>query len=125
MPELILKDEVYAIVGAAMEVYYKLGVGFTEPVYQGAIAIEFNGRAIPYVREPVLEVAYKGIPLNKTFRPDFVCYDQVIVELKCQYRLTGIEEAQIINYLRITNKHVGLLVNFGSRPKLEWSRYVI
>ena len=125
MPELILKDEVYAIVGAAMEVYYTLGVGFTEPVYQGALAIEFNGRGMRYAREPVLEVAYKGVPLEKTFRPDFICFGQVIVELKCQYRLTGVEEAQILNYLKITNMHVGLLMNFGARPTLEWSRYVI
>ena len=125
MPELILRDEVFAIVGAAMEVYYTLGVGFVEPVYQGSLAIEFNGRGIPYVREPVLEIAYKGVPLSKTFRPDFVCYEQIIVELKCQFRLTGIEEAQIINYLKITNMHVGLLMNFGARPKLEWNRYVI
>jgi len=61
----------------------------------------------------------------KTYRPDFICYDQIIVELKCQYRLTGLEESQIINYLRIANMHVGLLMNFGARPKLEWSRYVI
>jgi len=108
-----------------MEVYYTLGVGFAEPVYQGALAIEFNGRGIGYVREPVLEVAYKGVRLDKTFRPDFICYGQVIVELKAQYRLTGIDEAQILNYLRITNMHVGLLMNFGARPKLEWSRYVI
>jgi GxxExxY protein len=125
MPELLLKDEVYAVVGAAMEVYYTLGIGFAEPVYQGALAIEFNGRGIYYVREPVLEVAYKEVPLDKTYRPDFICYDQIIVELKCQYRLTGLEESQIINYLRIANMHVGLLMNFGARPKLEWSRYVI
>lgn len=125
MPELILKDEVYAIVGAAMEVYYTLGVGFAEPVYQCALAIEFERRRVPFAREPKLEVVYKGVPLNKTFRPDFVCYDQVIVELKCQFRLTGVEESQIINYMRITSLHVGLLMNFGARPKLEWSRYVI
>src|SRR5687767_10671945 len=72
MAELIYKDEAYAIAGAAMEVYYTLGIGFLEPVYQGALAIEFNGRGIPYVREPYLEIAYKGVPLNKTYRPDFV-----------------------------------------------------
>ena len=125
MPELILKDEVYAIVGAAMEVYYTLGAGFAEPVYQGSLAIEFNGRGIRYVREPVLEIAYKGVPLDKTYRPDFICYDQVIVELKSQFRLTGVEEAQIINYLKVTNMHVGLLINFGARPQVEWKRYVI
>ncbi len=123
--ELILKDEVYAIAGAAMEVYYTLGVGFLEPVYQGALAIEFNGRGISYVREPLIEVSYKEIPLNRTYRPDFVCFDQIIVELKCQSRLTGVEEAQIINYLKISKLRVGLLVNFGALPKLEWKRYVI
>ena len=125
MPELILKEEVYAIAGAAMEVYYTLGIGFAEPVYQGALAIEFHSRGIPYVREPVVEIGYKGVSLNKVYRPDFICFDQVIVELKCQFRLTGVEESQIINYLKITNLRVGLLMNFGSRPKLEWKRYVI
>ena len=125
MPELKLKDEVYAIAGAAMEVYYTLGVGFLEPVYQEALALEFNSRGIPYVREPRLELFYKGIKLNKTYSPDFVCYGQVIVELKAQTRLTVIEEAQILNYLKITQMHVGLLMNFGARPKLEWKRYVI
>lgn len=125
MAELILKDEVYAIAGAAMEVYYTLGIGFLEPVYQAAIAIEFNGRGIPYAREPRLDLSYKQIPIDKTYRPDFVCCDQIVVELKCQTRLTGVEEAQIINYLKITRKRVGLLMNFGSLPKLEWKRYVI
>ena len=108
-----------------MAVYYTLGIGFLEPVYQAALAVEFNGRGIPYVREPRIEVIYKDVPLNKTYRPDFVCFDQIIVELKTQFRLTGVEEAQIINYLKITKKRVGLLMNFGSLPKLEWKRYVI
>jgi GxxExxY protein len=125
MAELILKDEVYATVGAAMEVYYTLGIGFLEPVYQAALAVEFNGRGVPYVREPHIEIAYKGVSLNKTYRPDFVCFGEVIVELKTQLRLTGVEEAQIINYLKITRKRVGLLMNFGALPKLEWKRYVI
>ncbi len=125
MAELIFKDEAYAIVGGAMEVYYTLGIGFLEPVYQEALALEFNGRGIPYVREPQLEIAYKGLPLNKTYRPDFVCYGSIIVELKTQVRLTGVEEAQIINYLKITNKRLGLLMNFGALPSLEWKRYVI
>ncbi|MEP7148168.1 MAG: GxxExxY protein [Acidobacteriota bacterium] len=125
MPELILKDEVYAIAGAAMEVYYTLGVGFLEPVHQEALAIELDRRKVPYVREERLKIYYKGIALEKIYRPDFVCYDQIIVELKSQFRLTPVEEGQIINYLKITNMHVGLLMNFGARPKLEWKRYVI
>ncbi len=125
MPELILKEEVYAIAGAAMEVYYTLGVGFIEPVYQSALAVEFNGRRVPYAREPKLEISYKGVLLDKIYRPDFVCFNQIIVELKSQTGLTGVEESQIINYLRITNMRVGLLMNFGARPKLEWKRYVI
>ncbi len=125
MPELILKEEVYSIAGAAMEVYYTLGVGFLEPVYQEALAIEFSGRGIPYSREPRLQLSYKDVALKKVYRPDFVCFDQVIVELKSQVRLTSVEEAQIINYLKVTRMHVGLLMNFGARPKLEWKRYVI
>ena len=108
-----------------MEVYYTLGVGFLEPVYQEALAIELTGRGIPYAREEPLGISYKGIRLTKTYRPDFLCYDQIIVELKSQFRLTPVEEAQIINYLKITHMHVGLLMNFGARPKLEWKRYVI
>ena len=125
MVDLLLKDEVYAVVGAAMEVYYTLGVGFLEPVYQEAIAIEMNGRGIPYVREQKLQIVYKGIYLDKYYFADFVCYDQILVELKSVNRLTSIDEGQIINYLRITGKHVGLLINFGARPKLEWKRYVL
>jgi GxxExxY protein len=125
MPELILKDEVYAIAGAAMEVYYQLGPGFLEPVYQEALAIEFNGRGVPCEREKRLNIFYKGIQLQKVYCPDFICYDQIIIELKAQSRLTAIEEGQIINYLKISHMHVGLLMNFGSRPKLEWKRYVI
>jgi GxxExxY protein len=124
MPELILKDEVYAVVGAAMDVYYTLGIGFLEPVYQAAFAIELNSRGIPFAREPRIWIEYKAVQLNKTYRPDFVCYDQLIIEFKCQSRLTSLEEAQIINYLKVSKKRVGLLMNFGALPKLEWHKYV-
>ena len=125
MPELILKEEVYAVAGAAMEVYYVLGVGFLEPVYQEALAIEFSRRGIPFIREKKLNIFYKDVQMTKTYRADFVCYDQIIIELKSQFQLTNLEEAQMINYLKITNMHVGVLINFGSRPRLEWKRYVI
>ena len=110
MADLILGDEVYAVVGAAMEVYYKLGIGFLEPVYQAALAVEFNGRGIPYVKEPKVEVLYKDVPLNKTYRPDFICFDPIISEMKTQFRLTGGRGST--NYqLPQNNENAGRIVN--------------
>jgi GxxExxY protein len=122
---LILEDEVYAIMGAAMEVYYKVGTGFLEPVYQEMLAIEMNGRGIPYEAEKELVLEYKGVTLKKTYRADFICYGQILVEIKALNRLSNIEIAQILNYMKITQMRVGLLINFGARPKLEWKRFVI
>jgi GxxExxY protein len=124
MAELILKDEVYAIAGAAMEVYYQLGTGFLEPVYQESLQIELAQRRIPFESQKTLELFYKDVKLEKKYIPDFVCYQQIIVEIKVLERLTNIEVAQLMNYLKITKMPVGLLINFGSRPKLEWKRYV-
>lgn len=124
MAELILKDEVYAIAGAAMEVYYTLGTGFLEPVYQEALEIELARRGVPFESQKHLELFYKEIKLTKLYIADLVCYGQIIVELKVLPRLTNIEVAQLINYLKITKMHVGLLINFGARPALEWKRYV-
>lgn len=125
MADLILGDEVYAIAGAAMEVYYRLGAGFLEPVYQESLEIEFARRNIAFESQKPLDLFYKDVKLKKEYIPDFVCYEQIIVEIKALERLTNIEVAQLINYLKITKMPVGLLVNFGSRPKLEWKRYVI
>jgi len=123
--ELLLKDEVYAVAGAAMEVYYQLGSGFLEPVYQQALEIELGRRRIPFEAQKPLKLFYKDVELRKEYIPDFICYKQIIVEIKSLERLTNIETAQLINYLKITKMHVGVLINFGSRPKLEWKRYVI
>lgn len=82
MAELIYKEETYEIVGAAMDVYYTMGVGFLEPVYQEALAIEFSRRGIPFEREKKLDLFYKGTKLNKTYSPDFVCFENIVVELK-------------------------------------------
>lgn len=125
MAELILKDEVFAVAGAAMDVYYTLGVGFLEPVYHEALSIEFGRRRVPYASEKELDLYYKDTKLTKKYFADFVCFGQIIVELKVVPRLTNIEIAQLINYLKITRMHVGLLINFGSQGKLEWKRYVI
>jgi GxxExxY protein len=123
--ELVLKDEVYQIVGAAMEVYWQLGRGFLEPIYQEALEIELRRREIPFRSQCRLTIHYKGEPLHKEYIADLICFDQIIAELKASDRLTGTDEAQILNYMKATSKRVGLLFNFGSAVKLEWKRYVI
>jgi GxxExxY protein len=125
MAELILKEEVYQIIGAAMDVYYQLGRGFLEPVYQEAFEVELRRRGIPFKARSEIIIYYKGEPLTNNYVPDEICFDEVVVELKSLDRLTGIEAGQILNYLKATKKHVGLLINFGSRGTLEWKRYVL
>ena len=125
MAELLLKEEVYQIIGAAMDVYYQLGRGFLEPIYQEAFEIELTRRQIPYQSQCKINVYYKGQGLENFYRADVICFDQIIAELKVCDRLTGIEESQLLNYLKATQKHVGLLINFGSRGTLEWKRYVL
>ena len=119
---LIFKDEVYQIVGAAMEVSNHLGCGFLEAVYQEALSLEFSERQIPHVQQKRIQIKYKNTILQKHYIADFLCYEQIIVEIKALKQLTSIEEAQILNYLKATGHPVGLLLNFGS-PKLEWKRY--
>ncbi len=113
----------YKIIGAALEVHKELGCGFLENVYQAALGEEFKSQEIPHKSQPVVEIFYKGEPLNKVYQPDFVCYDEVIVEIKALAELSGIEEAQLINYLKATGLKVGLLLNFGARS-LEHKRMV-
>jgi len=113
----------YAIIGAAIEAHRQLGHGFLEAVYHDALAIELDTRAVPYRSEVELPVFYKGRPLRPFYRVDFVCFDDVIVEIKALRCLTGCEEAQIINYLKASRLTTGLLLNFGS-PWLEHKRYV-
>jgi GxxExxY protein len=125
MAELVLKEEVYEVIGAAMEVYYQLGRGFLEPLYQEAFEIELTRRGLPFEHHKELTILYKGQPLEKKYVRDLICFDQIIVELKALDRLTSVEEAQLLNYLKMTRLGVGLLINFGSRVRLEWKRYVI
>ncbi|GAB4504270.1 MAG: GxxExxY protein [Anaerolineales bacterium] len=125
MVELIAKDEVYAIIGAAMEVYNRLGSGFLEPVYQEALGIEFAYRVIPFCAQHEIEIIYRGRPLKKTYIADFLCFDKIIVEIKALNNLTSREEAQILNYLKATGCQVGVLINFGAHPSLEWKRIVL
>ena len=124
MVDLILKDEVYAIIGAAIEVHRELGPGFLEPVYQEAMEIELQSRHIPSESQKRMTIFYKHRQLRKEYVAALVCYDQVIVELKALSHLSGREEAQILNYLKATSLRVGLLINFGSTGRLEWKRFV-
>ncbi len=123
--DLLLKDEVFAIVGAAMEVHRELGPGFLEAVYQEALEIELQSRNIPFRPQVVLPVQYKGGTLTKEYLADLVCYGQVVAEVKAIERLSGREEAQILNYLKATGLPVGLLLNFGAHPKMEWKRFAL
>jgi GxxExxY protein len=124
MRELILKEEVFAIVGAAIEVHRELGPGFLEAVYQEALEIELRERGISFEAQKPLRISYKGKTLNKEYFADVVCYGQIIVELKALDRLSGNEESQILNYLKATGLRVGVLINFGRHGKLEWKRFV-
>jgi len=124
MAELIYKEEVYAIIGAAMEVYNQFGPGFLEPIYQEAMEIEALERKIPTKPQHNITVSYKGKQLKKFYIADLLCYDQVIVEIKAIDTLTSREESQLINYLKATGLKVGVLINFGSYGKLEWRRMV-
>jgi GxxExxY protein len=113
----------YAIIGAAMEIHRQLGPGFLEAVYREALAIELGLRRVPHKREVELPVLYKGRRLATNYRADFVCYDEVIVELKALAKLGGVEQAQILNYLKATGLETGLLLNFGTRS-LEYERFI-
>jgi GxxExxY protein len=124
LTELLLRDEVYSIVGAAIEVHKELGFGFLEAVYQEAMEIELKKRNIPYEALVLLGISYKGQQLKKGYIADFICYGQIIVELKALERLSGREEAQLLNYLKASAFRVGLLINFGNSPKLEWKRFI-
>ncbi len=107
-----------------MGVHRQLGCGFLEPVYQEALALEFVSREIPFVREVKLPLSYKGQPLETKYCPDFICFNCIIVELKALVRMSGVEEAQVINYLKVTGHEIGLLINFGTRS-LEHRRFVL
>ena len=110
---LIYKEESYKIIGACMEVHNTLGCGFLEAVYQEALAIEFEKRGIPYIREAELNIEYKGIILSKKYNADFICYDKIIVETKALTELLTVHQSQVINYLKATKLKLGILVNFG------------
>jgi GxxExxY protein len=125
MAELIYRDESYKIMGACFEVYKTKGCGFTEPVYQECLALEFGMQGVPFVAQPKLELEYKGTKLEQYFKADFVCVGAIVSELKSLPKITDICRAQVLNYLHAMKLRLGLIVNFGHHPKLEYERIVL
>jgi len=121
--ELIEKELTQKVIGAAMEVHKILGCGFLEAVYQEAMEIESELRGIRFSRQPEIRIQYKDRVLSKTYQPDLLIEDRLVVELKALDRISAVEESQLLNYLKATGKKVGLLINFGGRS-LEWKRMV-
>ncbi len=122
---IIYRQESYEIMGAAYDVYNKLGHGFLESVYQEALEIELKKRDIPYEREKDLKIFYDGIELKQSYKADFVCYDKIIIELKAVSSLDDAHHAQVYNYLHATGFKLGILLNFGCSNGLETKRIVI
>ena len=118
------KEQSYAINGAAMNVYNAMGHGFLEAVYQEALELEFIKRGIPYEREKELKIFYEGKDLRQTYKADFVCYGDIIVELKAVAHLDDSHRSQVFNYLKATGFKLGLLYNFGHYNGLEWERKI-
>lgn len=125
MTEVIHREESYRIVGACMEVYKDKGCGFLEAVFHECLELEFADQQIPFVQRQPLTLTYKGRPLKQTYAPDFVCFGKIIVEIKAVSSLADEHRAQVHNYLKATGHRLGLLVNFGHYPKLEWERIVL
>lgn len=121
MSEILFKEESYKIIGAAMEVHKTLGNGFLEAVYHEALAKEFELQALPFEQEEMMRIYYKDVLLNKSYKADFVCFDTIILEIKALSNLTTDHEAQVINYLKATDKPLGILINFGTKS-LQYKR---
>jgi len=123
--ELLFRDECYAIQGAIFEVYRELGCGFLEAVYQECLEMELRTRGIPFFSQQELRLFYKGEELRQCYKPDLICYDKIIIELKALRDLTGEHRSQVLNYLKATDLRLGLLVNFGSSNKATVERIIL
>ena len=125
MTKLLFADETYRILGACFEVYKRMGCGFLEPVYQECLEIEFNLQEIPFTAQKELILEYRGKRLKQTYKPDFICFEKIVVEIKAVSNLIDEHRAQLLNYLHATGYKVGLLINFGHHPKIEHERFII
>ncbi|RKX42316.1 MAG: GxxExxY protein [Verrucomicrobia bacterium] len=121
--ELILKEEVFQVVGCAMEVLNELGHGLLEKPYENALVVEFGLRGIPFRQQPRFDVLYKGISVGE-YIPDLITHGQLVVDTKVIDRITDHEIGQMMNYLKITGLKVGVIINF-KHAKLEWKRIVL
>ncbi|SRR5258706_9533337 len=124
MKDFPCKEQTYRILGACFEVYKEKGCGFVEPIYQECLEIELGIQQIPFIPKQPIRLEYKGRPLQHTYQPDLLCFDIVVVELKAVSTITDEHRAQVLNYLSATGLDVGLLVNFGHHPGLEFERLV-
>ena len=125
MGKLLYEKETGEILGACFEVYREMGCGFLEPVYQDCLAIEFDLRHIPASPQDIIKLMYKGQELQQFYRPDFLCFGKVVVEIKAVSDLLKEHESQLLNYLNATGLRVGLLINFGHHPGLQFKRIVL
>jgi len=124
MAELLYKQEVYQIMGACFNVYNDKGCGFLEPVYQECFEMEMAHQDIPFQPQVELELTYRGRALQNKYMPDAVCYEKIIAELKAERKLTDEHRAQVMNYLKATGYRLGLLINFGHHPDLQYERII-
>ena len=122
MCNFLLKGETHQIIGCCYNVYNQMGSGFLEAVYQECLELEFAQKHIPADAQLELDIFYHNQLLRQKYIPDFICFGEVIVEIKAVKALAPEHTAQLLNYLKITNKKVGLLVNFASYPKIEYKR---
>jgi len=122
---LLFEQESYIIRGVCFEVYRDKGCGFLENVYQECMQIELGIQQVPFVAQPTLELDYKGVKLQQTYKPDFICYHEIIIEIKASRNLEDSHRAQLYNYLKATNKRLGFLINFARHPKVQIERIIL
>lgn len=121
--ELILKEEVFAVVGCALEVLNVMGHGLLEKPYENALAVEFGVKGISFSQQPPYDVRYKGVVVGQ-YVHDLVVFEKLVVDAKVIEQITAHELGQMLNYLKITGLQVGLILNF-KRSKLEWKRVIL
>ena len=123
--DLIFSDESYKIMGACYNVYRDKGCGFLEAVYHECLEIEFSHQAIPFLSQKELSLEYRDRKLKQSYKADFVCYNKIIVEIKAVSKIIDEHRAQILNYINASKFELGLLINFGHYPKLEYERLAL